>query len=116
MVIISKKWHRVHFFQNEKKNKNKFGGLEPEHPVLVFRQSGQWYKVIPFTKHPTTDGKQNVPLIHNVDPENKSFKSYAVPYRAPRKVNDFQAPKKKYRIHKDDLPVIKALIGKANKK
>lgn len=117
MSFISKrKWNRVHFFRVEKKP----SGNE-EHPVYVFARSGNLFKVIPITSNATTDGVKNVKLDHNIDPDidddpNNKYPSYAVPYRAPRNMGDFQDAKKKYRIHIDDKPKIDELIGKANKK
>ena len=103
----NRKWNRVHFFQNEKKEKDTRGEYR-EHPALIFGQSGKQYKAIIFTKHPTTGGLNNKKLDYNVDPDSKED-CYGVPYRGPRPSSDFQPPKKNYRIHKDDLGKVKEL-------
>ena len=115
------KWHRVGFFRNEKK-----ANAKKEHPAYVFSQSKQYYKAVIFTRHPTTNGKNNLPLLHNVDPakdkenQRKLPKdreiSYGVPYSGPRRKSEFQNPKTNYRIHiddKDNLVLLKA--GKIKK-
>ena len=104
------KWHREHFFVREKKDNPK-----DEHPAFVFEQSSRYYKVIVITAHPTTHGKDNVELKHNIDPK-RSDKSYAVPYRGPRRKSDFYPKKLKcYRIHKDDEVIIKQLKNRKKK-
>lgn len=115
------KWHRVGFFQNEKKPDGK-----KEHPAFVFSRSKQYYKAVIFTRHPTTNGKDNLPLLHNVDPakdmenQRKPPKereiSYGVPYRGPRKISEFQSPKTNYRIHIDDKDNLALLKAGKNKK
>ena len=90
----------------------------------MFSRSKQYYKAVIFTRHPTTDGKDNLPLLHNVDPakdkanQRKPFKdretSYGVPYRGQRRIEEFQPPKKPYRIHPDDKGILALL--KAGKK
>ena len=102
-----KKWHRAHFFAKENKNINGVTGLK-EHPVYVFEQSHNSYKVIPFSHSPTTNGKDNLPLKHNIDPEGVKT-SYGVRYTSPRSKSEFKPADKAYVIHKDDYPTIKAL-------
>lgn len=109
-----RKWNRVGFFQQEKKPKGTKGERR-EHPAWIFGQSGTLYKSIVFTLNATTDGKDNVKLNHNVDPDSEEA-CYGVPYRGPRSSKDFQPPKKKYQIHKDDLPLIKELKAGRKKK
>ena len=106
-----KKWNRVHFFVKEHKPNVKD---KKEHPGYAFEQSKTHYKVIMFTHHPTTNGKDNVPLKHNIDPEEKDRKSYAIPYKNPRPREEFKSPDKKYRIHSEDRGTINSL--KYNKK
>lgn len=102
-----RKWNRVHFFQNEKKKQDTRGKYR-EHPALIFEKSGKQYKAIIFTSCTTTDGIKNIKLLHNVDPDSIDD-CYGVPYRGPRSKNDFQPPKKPYRVHKDDVSRIKQL-------
>ena len=101
------KWHRAHFFAKENKNKNGVTGLK-EHPVYVFEQSKTSYKVIPFSHSLTTNGNQNLPLKHNIDPKGVGT-SYGVRYTSPRSKSDFKPADKPYRLHKDDYSTIKAL-------
>lgn len=105
-----RKWNRVHFFQKENKTKN---GVKTgkEHPAFIFQQSGNQYKAIIFTRSSSTNGKDNIELTYNIDPDNIVDKSYAIPFRGPRPSSDFKPADKKYRIHKDDLPK----IGQAKK-
>jgi hypothetical protein len=110
----TRKWNRTHYFVNEKKT----GGSDrekKEHPALIFEKSGNQLKPIVFTHSETTDGKQNVRLKFNVDPDD-SKPCYAVPYRAPRRSSEFQPPKKNYRIHKDDYETVKTLRIRNKKK
>ena len=109
-----RKWNRVGFFQQEKKPKGT-KGEQREHPAWIFGQSGSQYKSIVFTSNATTAGKDNVKLKHNVDPDSKE-PCYGVPYRGVRMASEFQPPKKKYRIHKDDVPVVKVLKAGQKKK
>ena len=119
MIIIvkkrQKKWHRVHFFMKEKKNNFDIKAGVKEHPELVFGQSKTHYKSIRFTTHPTTNGVSNVPLKHNIDPTDKTRKSYAVPYKQPRPRKEYQPSDKNYRIHKDDLSTINKLKNKKSR-
>lgn len=67
-----KKWHRVNFFMKEKKTNPNMKKEDPEeHPTLIFSQSKTHYKGVRFTSHPTTHGKNNEPLLHNIDPNKK---------------------------------------------
>ena len=109
-----KKWHRAHFFAKENKNTNGVTGLK-EHPVYVFEQSHNSYKVIPFSHSLTTNGNQNLPLKHNIDPKGVET-SYGVRYTSPRSKSEFKPADKPYRIHKDDYPTIKALKSSGRKK
>jgi hypothetical protein len=104
----TKKWHRVNFFMKEKKSNPEMKKLE-EHPALIFEQSRTHYKGIHFISHSTTKGEKNVPLLHNVDPDEKNRRSYAVPYKEPRPKKEYQIPDKNYRIHKDDKATINSL-------
>ena len=104
------KWHRVHIFMKEKKTNPNMKKQDPEeHPAWIFEQSRTHYKGIHFTSHPTTRGEPNVELKHNIDPNERVKKSFAVPYRAPRPKKDYQLPDKEYRIHKDDKAKVNAL-------
>ena len=71
-------------------------------------------EAIVFTSNETTNGKQNLLLKHNVDPDSNE-PCYGVSYRGPRKMSDFQPPKKAYRIHEEDRPIVKQLKS-GNKK
>lgn len=105
----TKKWHRVNLFMKEKKNNPDMKRKKLEHPVWVFEQSRTHYKAIHFTSSKTTRGEENVPLKHNVDPDEKRRKTYAVPFREPRPKSEYQLPDKKYRIHKDDKATVNSL-------
>lgn len=82
---------------------------------MIFEKSGDQYKAIIFTSNKTTNGTKNVKLKHNVDPNSKED-CYGVRFRGPRPRTDFQDPKIKYRIHKDDLETIKMLKAREKKK
>ena len=110
----TRKWNRTHFFQNEKKLANTKGKFR-EHPALIFEQSGNQYKAIIFTSNKTTNGVKNIKLKHNVDP-NSSEDCYGVRFRGPRPISEFQNPKIKYRVHKEDLLTIKMLKAHEKKK
>ena len=114
MAKKQSKWNRVHFFQEEKKEKDTRGKFR-EHPALIFGQSGKQYKAIVFTKNATTNGVKNEKLKHNVDPSDASD-CYGVYYRGPRPSSDFQKPSREYRIHKDDMPTLKRLKAGIKKK
>ena len=60
-------------------------------------------------------GVENIPLKYNIDPDDKTRKSYAVPYKQPRPRNEYQAADKNYRVHKDDLPTINKLKNKKSR-
>ena len=75
---------------------------------MIFARSGDQYKAIVFTHHPSTNGIKNEKLKHNVDPDSNDD-CYGVPYRGPRPRSDFQPPKAKYRVHKEDKPKVKQL-------
>ena len=66
------------------------------------------YKTIIFTRSSSTEGMENKPLNHNIEP-CRSDVSYGVRYRGPRPKNDFKSTDIPYRIHKDDYPIIKEL-------
>ena len=110
-----KKWHRVHFFMKEKKNNDNIVHNVKEHPELVFSQSKTHYKSIRFTTHPTTNGVENVPLKHNIDPNDTTRISYAVPYKQPRPKKEYQSADKKYRVHSEDLSTINQLKHKKSR-
>ena len=93
----------------EKKNNPEMKQKPKEHIALIFEQSRTHYKGIHFTSHSTTNGANNVLLLHNIDPDEEVRPSYAVPYKAPRPRTEYQPPDKKYRIHKDDKATINSL-------
>ena len=99
----------------EKKNNTDIKNGVKEHPELVFSQTKTHYKSIRFTTHSTTNGVENIPLKYNIDPDDKTRKSYAVPYKQPRPRNEYQAADKNYRVHKDDLPTINKLKNKKSR-
>ena len=110
-----KKWHRVHFFMKEKKNNANIKHDVKEHPELVFSQSKTHYKSIRFTTQSTTNGVDNVPLKYNIDPNDITRKSYAVPYKQPRPRKEYQPVDKKYRIHSEDMATINQLKHKKSR-
>lgn len=110
------KWHRVHFFRQEKKRDAENRKIGKEHPAYIFEQSPKHYKAIIFTSHPTTDGEANEKMKHNVDPLDTTRTSYGVYYRGARPFSDFRPPDKAYRIHKDDMPTVKKLKAGRKKK
>ena len=83
-----------------------------EHPTWIFGQSRTHYKGIRFTSNETTHGKKNVPLKHNIDPDVKDKRSYAVPYDSPHPKKEYQPPDKAYRIHKEDRATVNSLKNK----
>lgn len=86
-----------------------------EHPAWIFSQSRTHYKGVHFTSSATTNGKENIPLKYNIDPDEKERKSYGIPYRGPRPKSEYKAPDKMYRIHKEDKATVNSL-KKENKK
>ena len=102
-----RKWHRVHFFKNEKKPKGS-KGEKKEHPAYIFAEADNLYKAIIFTRHPPEDKTKYKKLKYNVDPESNED-CYGIHHKTPRPMSDFQPPKKYYRIHNDDLSTIKSL-------
>ena len=100
----------------ERKNNPNMRKENPEeHPAWIFGQSRTHYKGIHFTSSATTHGQKNVELKHNIDPNEKVLKTYAVPYREPRPRSEYQPPDKKYRIHKEDKATVNGLKN-GNKK
>lgn len=95
------KWNRKHEFQIKKGTKS----TKP-HPAYVYAQSGNKYKHLIFTHSPTTNGKANVPLKYNIDPNEKRT-GYIRPMFFVDRRENFEPPKKKYRIHPDDMSTIK---------
>ena len=94
----------------EKKNNPNMKKEDPEeHPALIFEQSKTHYKAIHFTSHRTTKGIENVKLKYNIDPDERKRSTYAVPYKEPQSQWKYQKPDKNYRIHKEDLPIIKKM-------
>ena len=93
----------------EKKNTAGMKRVPEEHPALIFEQSRTHYKGIHFTSHSTTKGQSNIPLRHNIDPNEKERRTYAVPYKEPRPKSEYQPPDKKYRIHREDKATVNAL-------
>lgn len=112
----TKKWHRTNFFMKENKENENMKKEPEEHPAWVFGQSKTHYKAIHFTKHPSTNGKKNVLLKHNVDPDEHSFSSYAVPFREPRPKKEYKPPDKAYRIHKEDKATVNSLKNRNKKR
>ena len=110
------KWHRVHFFRQERKRDADNRKTGKEHPAYIYEQSSRHYKAIIFTSHPTTDGVKNERMKYNIDPSNTETHSYGVRYRGPRPFSDFRSPDKTYRIHKDDMPTVKKLKAGTKKK
>ena len=97
------KWNKVHFFKKQKSTKNEVG-----HSVLVYRQSKQYYRYLTFTHTPEDDKLDNYKeLKHNIDPLETNKKSYFNIYPRTTIKGSFRKPDKKYRIHEDDLDLIK---------
>ena len=59
-----------------------------------------------FTHSKTTGGTKNVEMKHNIDPSDSS-KIYMRPFYFVGKAIDFEDPNKKYRIHKEDMPLVR---------
>lgn len=96
------KWNRQHQFKRKKSSKNGVG-----HPAYIYAQSVRNYKYLSFTHDVETDGVLNVPLQHNIDPDEKNKRSYMLPRHFVGSKEHFQDPDKKFRIHKDDMDTVK---------
>lgn len=96
-----KKLLRGKFYFHRDKN----GG----HPALVFSTNARKnrYKAVKFTHHYKKD---RVPLKHNIDPLDKTRKTYVQKKPIVSKRRDFHSkPIKGLRIHKDDKPLIRKI-------
>ena len=90
-----RKWNRVHQMKWHKKTQTRKG-----HPSYVFGSSGKRYRFFCFTHSESTDGKENIRLKHNIPiPQVDSH-------------DNFEPPKKLYRIHEEDMPLIRSLRKK----
>ena len=91
-----KKWNRVHQMKWHKKTRTRKG-----HPSYVFGSSGKKYRFFCFTHSESTDGKENIRLKHNIAPDETEDSH-----------DNFEPPKKLYRIHAEDMPLIRSLRKK----
>ena len=99
----SRKWNRRNYFQRQKSNRSRVG-----HPVLVYGESGRLRKYLLFT-HTKPPGKEKdfEDLTHSIDPDEKDKISYVYKRFRVSEQSSLQAPIKKYRIHEDDLPIVR---------
>lgn len=67
----------------------------------------QWITIFINDQLQETDGVLNVPLQHNIDPDEKNKRSYMLPRHFVGSKEHFQDPDKKFRIHKDDMDTVK---------
>lgn len=102
-----RRWNHTHEFQWKKPTKSKKG-----HPAYVFAKSGDNRKHFVFTHSPTTDGEDNIKLKHNIDPCECGRDTYMRPRAYISKKDSFEPSKKPYRIHDDDLHIIKKYKNK----
>lgn len=100
---LKKKWNRTTGFLWHKKTKTRKG-----HPACVFVKNRRQYKFFCFTHSPTTDGSANKKLKRNID--RADFQDcYVRPAMQIDMQKNFEKPYVKYRIHEDDLPMIRNL-------
>ena len=78
------------------------------HPVLIYGKRGRNCKYLTFT-HKPEEGKENdyEKLNHNINPREIGRDSYVRKKYSVSVSSSFEPPDKKYRIHYDDLPIIK---------
>lgn len=103
LVAKRKKPNGIKFIFFKKSTKSEVG-----HPVLVYRQSKQHYRYLTFTHTPEDDKLDNYKeLKHNIYLLETNKKSYFNIYPRTTIKGSFRKPDKKYRIHEDDLDLIK---------
>lgn len=96
-----KKWNRDHQFRYTRRSKS-----TDKHPVFVFQKNRRHSRFLIFTTEPHTDGVDNKPLLHNID-EKDSRTSYVRKGYFERESDKLDpVTDKKFRIHKDDLPIV----------
>lgn len=98
------KWNRQHQFKRKKSNAKGVG-----HPVYIFASSNRRRKYLTFTHDRDNKFPDKVPLQHNIDPDvvDPNNKTYVLPYYSIDRDDAFDPLDKRYRIHKDDLGVIR---------
>ncbi len=100
----TRSWNRVHYFKRKKSNATRVG-----HPVYVYKTSGKNSAYLIFIHSPEKGAEQYYErLKHNIDPEEdgKRF-SYVKTKPEISRSDSLRDPDRKYRIHKDDLPIIR---------
>ena len=97
--MSKRKWNRTHYFMN-KASKNL-----RDHPVYVYGRSGKSRKYLMFTHDPGLR-QGYTKLKHNVDPEDNDDCYVNNRFKISHETS-LKDPKKKYRIHKDDMETIK---------
>lgn len=101
-----KKWNRVHQMKWHKKTQTRKG-----HPSYVFGSSGKRYRFFCFTHSESTDGKENIRLKYNIAPD-ETEDCYVRPIPQVDSHDNFEPPKKLYRIHEEDMSLIRSLRKK----
>lgn len=79
------------------------------HLVYVYKRRKNKYRFLIFTHSESTNGKKNIELIHNIDPDEQDKKSFVRPQFFIDDRKNFDPPRKTYRIHKDDQSKIRSL-------
>lgn len=97
------KWNRSHEFKRKQSSRRTVG-----HPVFVYGKRGRNYKYLTFTHTPEA-GKEDQyeKLNHNIDPNELEAPTYVKKKYDVSVDRKFISPDKKYRIHSDDVPIIK---------
>ena len=99
----SRKWNRTHTFSRQKSNHDRVG-----HPALVYGESGPYRKYLLFT-HKPEEGKEDEyeKLKHNIDPEETDRDSFVKKRYYVSHQDSLIAPDRKYRIHPEDVSIVK---------
>ena len=79
------------------------------HPSYIYARRGRVYKYLLFTHKPPEGEEDKFELLnHNIDPEKDGFEpSYVKKIYSISRDDSFVPPEKNYRIHDEDVPIIK---------
>ena len=102
----AREWERAHEFSKRKDTKSTKG-----HPVYVFAKKGDNRQFLAFTHSPTTNGKDNVKLLKNIDGSNDDC--YVRPVHLVDKKDMFVEPTISYDFRcKEDYDLVMNIIHK----
>ena len=102
-IIAKNKWNRAHEFKEKKSTRRAVG-----HPVYIYGKRGRNYKYLTFTHKPETGKEADYErLNHNINPKEFGKDTYVKKKYGISVSSSFDPPDHKYRIHEDDLPIIK---------